>query len=41
VVGFSGYTVFNTTTKLSMGKYDNTYPGGTNHVIVGQITYQV
>ena len=41
IVGFSGYTVFNTTTKLSMGKYDNTYPGGTNYVIVGQITYQI
>ncbi len=41
VVGFSGYTVFNTTTKLSMGKYDNTYAGGTNYVIVGQITYQI
>lgn len=40
-VGFGGFVNPNSTTSLSLVKYDWTYPGGTNYRLVGSISYNV
>jgi hypothetical protein len=40
-VGFGGFVNPNSTTSLSLTKYDWTYPGGTNYRLVGSISYNV
>jgi hypothetical protein len=38
-VGFGGFVNSSSTTGVALSKYDGTYPGGTNHRLIGSISY--